>query len=177
MSTITAEAPSWTPSAWLNKSMALMLKTPGLQRLVGRGTVLITFKGRSSGREITTPLSYVTDGDRIIVTGHRTRQWWRNLVASPEVRLRLAGKERKGVASVMENPDDALADYLRVLEAQPVVAKIAGVALDDEGKADRDKALEILAYTVVVSIEVEGSSPDGRVGGSPSGSKSLGDRR
>lgn len=155
MSDNPAEVPNWTPSAWLNGLMELMLRTPGLQRLVGKGTVLVTFKGRVSGREITTPLSYVADGDRIIVTGHRTRQWWRNLVADPEVGLRLGGKERNGVASVMDDPDNALADYLRVLEAQPVVARIAGVPIDEDGKADREKALEVLAYTVVVSIKVE----------------------
>lgn len=156
MSRSTAEAPRWTPSAWLNGLMTLMLKTPGLQRLVGKSTVLITFEGRSSGREITTPLSYVADGDRIIVTGHRTRQWWRNLVANPEVGLRLAGEERRGMSSVMVDPDNALADYVLVLEAQPAVAKIAGVPLDEEGKADREKALEVLVYTVVVSIKIEG---------------------
>lgn len=155
MSANPADAPNWTPPRWLNGMMVVMLKTPGLQRLVGKGTALITFTGRKSGREITTPVSYVRKDDRILITGHRTRQWWRNLVADPQVEVRLAGKVRRGQASVMDDPDNALDDFLAVLEAQPVVAKISGVPIDERGRADPDTAREVLGYTVVVSIKLE----------------------
>ena len=139
--------------------MAVMLKTPGVERIVGKSTALISFKGRKSGRLITCPLSYLRDDDRIIVAGHRTRQWWRNLEANPEVRVRLAGKTLDGRATVSAYPDDALADYVAYVEAQPMVAKIAEIPLDDNGKADQDKAREVLGYSVVVSIKLEEAAP------------------
>lgn len=150
-----AEEPRWTPAPWLNWMMTVMLKTPGLQRMVGKSTALITFTGRKSGNRITTPLSYVRVGDRVLTTGHRTRQWWRNLEANPHVLVRLAGQDHQGVASVMEDPDNALDEFVAFLEAQPVVAKLSDVALDGEGRADREAARTALEYTVMVSVKLE----------------------
>ncbi len=135
--------------------MTWMLKTPGLQRLAGRGTALITFIGRRSGRSITTPVSYVEFDGEIVVTCHRTRQWWRNLAANPDVELRLAGRERRGIATVIEDPEDALDVFVRLLKAQPVVAKVSGIPIDPEGRPDLAKTLEVLDYTIVVSIKLE----------------------
>lgn len=155
MSENPADAPRWTPAPWLNTMMIWMLETPGLQRIVGKGTALISFTGRKTGRRITTPVSYEEIDDQIVTTCHRTRQWWRNLAANPDVDIRLAGRSRRGVATVMDDPDSALDLFTALLEAQPVVAKISGIPLDPEGKADRSKAREVLTYTVVVTIKLE----------------------
>lgn len=156
MSEISIEAPRWTPGPWLNRMMTVMLKTPGLQRLAGRSTALLTFTGRKSGRQITTPVSYLRMGDRVLTTAHRTRQWWRNLLPNPSVTIRLAGKDHAGFASVMDDPDNAIEDFVTYLEAQPIVAKLSNVPIDGHGHPDRAAAREALDYTVVVSIKLEG---------------------
>lgn len=158
MSVDPAAVANRTPPAWLNELMILMLKTPGIQRLVGKSTALVTFTGRKSGRLYTYPLSYVEMDERIIVAGHRTRKWWRNLETDPKVQVRLAGQVRNGFATVMIDPNDALPDYIAYLEAQPMVARITEIPLDENGRADHDKAREVLGYTVVVSIKLEGES-------------------
>jgi hypothetical protein len=56
----------------------------------------------------------------------------------------------------MAGPDDALADYVTYIEAQPMVARIAGIPLDEKGKPDAARVREVLAYTVVISIKLEG---------------------
>ncbi len=155
MATDPAAAPRWTPAPWLNRMMTVMLRTPGLQRVVGRTTALLTFSGRKSGRQITAPVSYLRYGDQVLTTGHRTRQWWRNLVDNPDVVVRLAGTDYRGVASVMDDPDNALDDFVTYLEAQPVVARLSDVALDDDGRADRAAARAALEYTVMVSIKLD----------------------
>lgn len=43
------EVPDWTPPSWLNAMMRTMLRTPGLERLVGKSVALISFTGRKSG--------------------------------------------------------------------------------------------------------------------------------
>ena len=95
-------------------------------------------------------------GDRVLTTGHRTRQWWRNLLPNPNVTIRLAGKDHAGFASVMDDPDNAIEDFVTYLEAQPIVAKLSNVPIDDHGHPDREAAREALDYTVVVSIKLEG---------------------
>lgn len=150
-----ADAPRWTPAPWMNRGMAWMLRTPGLQRVVGKSTALMTVTGRNSGDPITFPISYAEVGDHLVATCHRTRQWWRNLEVNPEVEIRLAGVERAGIANVMPDPDNAMAEFLEFLEAQPVVAKMSDIPVDDLGNVDRTRAREVLEYTVVVTIKLE----------------------
>jgi deazaflavin-dependent oxidoreductase (nitroreductase family) len=155
MSDNPADAPRWTPPEWLNTLMTWVLRAPGLQRIFGKGTALIAFTGRKTGRRITTPVSYLEVDDHLVITCHRTRQWWRNLVVNPDVEVRLAGKDRRGMATVMDDVDIALDEYVAFLEAQPVVARMSEIPLDDDGRADRVKARAVLAYTIVVTIKLE----------------------
>ncbi len=61
--------------------------------------MLITFRGRKSGKLFTTPIGYMRQGDRVSsFTDHR---WWRNLVEHPEVTLRIQGKRYQGTASLI----------------------------------------------------------------------------
>ena len=60
--------------------------------------VLLTMTGAKSGRTITKPLVYTTDGDRIVVIASfagapHHPAWYHNLVANPEVTLEI-GTER-----------------------------------------------------------------------------------
>lgn len=147
------DRPRWTPPRAANSFMGLMLRTPGLQRIVGKSTALLTFTGRKTGRRITTPLSYVRDGERIVVTGHRTRNWWRNLRENPEVVVRLAGKNRSGVATILEGQDAARA-LSRFFAAQPQVAKMARVELDEAGQPRSQDVDVVASYTTVVAIDL-----------------------
>ena len=151
------ETPRWTPPGWLNAWMRWMLRTPGLQRLVGKGTALITFKGRNSGRTYSTPISYIRKGDRVILTGHDTRQWWRSLAADPAPSIRLAGTGYTGRATATPATDN-LDAFIEFLEAQPAVAKVSGVELDDEGHVNREQAAAAADHTVVVEIDLAGRS-------------------
>ena len=147
------ETPRWTPPGWLNALMRVMLRTPGLQTLVGKGTALITFTGRKSGRTYSTPISYIRKGDRVLLTGHVTRQWWRNLAADPTPTIRLAGTDYVGTATVTPAGDD-LDAFVEFLEAQPAVAKASGVGLTD-GRANREQSAEAAEHTVVVGVGLE----------------------
>ncbi len=149
----------FTPPSWLNALMRTMLRTPGLQRLVGRRTALVTFTGRRSGRTYTTPVSYTRRGDRVVLTAHRSRRWWRNLETEPRVRLRLAGRDVAGTAAI-EQGHTALGYLVEFLEGQPMVARALGVDLV-RGNADPMQAEALLADTVVVVVDV--SPPPGDV--------------
>lgn len=147
-------ASRWTPPRWFNKMMIAMLKIPGLQRIAGRSTALLTFTSRKTEEPFTIPVSYVSIGDRILITGHRTRKWWPNLITNPDVEIRLAGKVRRGVASVLDDPDNAIETFVSILEAQPMIAKVNEVSIT-EGKADVAKSRQVLGHTVVISIKLE----------------------
>lgn len=157
------EAGRRTPPRWLNGLMGLMLRAPGLQRLPGRSTALLTFTGRKSGTIYVTPISYVRDGDSVILTCHRSRQWWRNIASRPEVQVRLAGTDYAGTARVVRD-DDALSRYIEFLENQPRIARASGVDLDPSGRANPEKANAALVDTVVVVVDLEARSPQDSAG-------------
>src|SRR5260370_38542147 len=54
--------------------------------------LLLTFTGRKSGKEFTTPMRYVQEGETLRMTG--VCPWWTNLVEQATVRVRLQGQLR-----------------------------------------------------------------------------------
>ena len=61
--------------------------------------LLLTFIGRKSGKEFTTPVRCVQEGEtlRIVVV----YSWWKNLVEEAMVRVLLRGETRTGAAEVL----------------------------------------------------------------------------
>lgn len=151
---VTAEPRVFTPPRSLNALMQVMLRTPGLQRVVGRSTALLTFTGRKSGKSYTTPITYVADVGRVILTCNKTRQWWRNLTDRPSVTLRLAGKTVSGKARVVQGPG-ALPFLIDFWQAQQMIANRAGATFDGAGRVDPASAKAGLVDTVVVVVDLE----------------------
>lgn len=143
---------SFTPPAWLNTQMRRMLKTPGLQRLVGQSTALISFTGRKSGRTFITPVTYVRDANRVVMSAHRSRQWWRNLADHPTVEVRLAGRKATGTARVLTGRD-ALDAYSLLLREHQMMARAVGVSMD-RGVPDPAELRAALRDTVVVVVDL-----------------------
>jgi deazaflavin-dependent oxidoreductase (nitroreductase family) len=80
---------------------ALFRMTSGLigRRLVDNDILLLTTRGRSTGREHTVPLLYLRDGGRLVVIasyGGRDRhpEWYLNLVAEPLAAVQIGGERR-----------------------------------------------------------------------------------
>ncbi len=65
--------------------------------------LLLTFTGRKSGKEFTTPMRYVQEGETLRMTV--VYPWWKNLVKEATVRVLLRGKMRTGTAEVFPEED------------------------------------------------------------------------
>lgn len=60
-------------------------------------TLLLDHVGRKSGKQFTTPLLYLADGDNLVIVASqgglpKDPQWYLNLVARPETSVRLRGE-------------------------------------------------------------------------------------
>jgi deazaflavin-dependent oxidoreductase (nitroreductase family) len=67
--------------------------------------LLMTMTGAKSGRTITLPLAYSTDGDRIVVIASyagapNNPSWYHNLIAYPVVTVELGGEKYQARATV-----------------------------------------------------------------------------
>ena len=72
--------------------------------------ILVTTKGRRSGRPLVTPLNFSIDGERLVViasNGGSARHpvWYLNLVANPEVTIERGDESFPAAASVATEPE------------------------------------------------------------------------
>ena len=68
----------------------------------------ITTNGRRTGRPHEIEIWFGIDGDTLyLISGNGpTADWYRNLVADPEVIVRIGSDERRGRARVVDTPDE-----------------------------------------------------------------------
>jgi deazaflavin-dependent oxidoreductase (nitroreductase family) len=91
--------------------------------VAGGDLLLLTTVGARSGREHTTPLGYVRDGDRLLVVGSaggspRHPDWYHNLLAHPMAQVEVGDETFGAVAVPAEGPErDRLFDH--VVRAAP----------------------------------------------------------
>ncbi len=94
--------------------------------MAGRPLLLLTTTGVKSGQLRTTPMMYIRDSDRLLViasnAGAPTHpDWYRNLVAHPEVTVEIGNDVFEAIAVVMEGSErQRLWD--RVVEQYPFFA-------------------------------------------------------
>jgi deazaflavin-dependent oxidoreductase (nitroreductase family) len=98
--------------AWFFR-MPVGLYRVGLAKQLGRSTLLLTTRGRKTGRTRTTPLGYWADGDvTYVLAGMGPRSdWLRNLQADPHVRVQIGMSRFDAVAETVVDP----VEYRRVL--------------------------------------------------------------
>lgn len=76
----------------------------------GQDLLLLTTKGRKSGREHTTPVMYSRDGDRLLVYASaagaaKHPDWYENLVASPDVVVEVGDERFEARATPLEGDE------------------------------------------------------------------------
>ncbi|MBI5668503.1 MAG: nitroreductase family deazaflavin-dependent oxidoreductase [Chloroflexi bacterium] len=69
--------------------------------------MIITHTGRKSGRQYSTPIGYVREGDSILAfTLGGTSQWYKNIQQNPEVTLTIQGKPIPAHAEPINDVDE-----------------------------------------------------------------------
>jgi deazaflavin-dependent oxidoreductase (nitroreductase family) len=76
----------------------------------GAPMILITHKGARSGKEYTSPLVYTRDADNVVIIASKggapeDPQWFRNLVANPDVMVEIGSEKYAGRARVAESAE------------------------------------------------------------------------
>jgi hypothetical protein len=124
--------------------------------------LLLRYRGRKSGRTITTPVGYVRDGDRIVLVTSPTYRWWRNFVAGADAEFRLPEGWRKGRAEVIM-PDDPRYDEvvaLQVGKRGPGMLKGFGLDIDAHGRVSPTSKATATdkAHVVLVTLAPSGGA-------------------
>ena len=117
----------------------------GLGPIYGRLVLLLTTTGRKSGKQRVTPLQYEEiEGDIYIASVRGTKaDWYRNIVANPEVRVRVKSRDIKGTGEPVTDPKP-IADFLEIrLKNHP---RMMGAILQREGFPKKPTRAELEKY-------------------------------
>jgi deazaflavin-dependent oxidoreductase (nitroreductase family) len=92
-------------------------------RFRGGDVVLLTHRGRTSGRTFTPPLLHVRDGDDLVVAASNggvdaEPQWWLNLQADPHGEVEVRGR-RWPVAAAPVGDDDRARLWQALMDRTP----------------------------------------------------------
>lgn len=137
---------------WFNPIMVWLLKSP-FHFFVSKNTILTTFTGRKSGKQISTPMNYVRDGNTLWVISWRERTWWRNLRGGVKVQVLLAGKTVDGSGQVIEEKKVVAQSLYEYYSKVPQIAKYVQIGLDAVGKpvlADCERAAQKLVVIMIM---------------------------
>ena len=85
---------------FVNPIMKAILRSP-IHGLLSHAMMVLTFKGRKSGRVISTPVGYTRSRNSLIVFTFGS--WWANLQNNAEVTMRLQGRDMKGRANIVRD--------------------------------------------------------------------------
>ncbi len=95
----------------------------------GAPMILVTHKGAKSGKEYTTPLVHTRDGDSYVIIASKggapeDPQWFRNLVANPDVTVEV-GTEKFPARARVADGDERARLYQAQAELMPNFAEYA----------------------------------------------------
>ena len=120
----------------LNALPTFVLRLP-FPTPMSRRLVLLTYTGRKSGRSYTVPVSYVEQGDTLLIPGGGA--WKKNLEHGSPVRVRLRGSERSASPEVIRDIDEVERLVAFMMAANPAVSRFIGVPREVDGRPNREK--------------------------------------
>lgn len=142
----------------INPPVKYLLRSP-FHGLLSKNTLLLEFKGRKSGRALSTPISYRLDGQIAHCFTNRSYGWWRNLSTSQKVQLTIRGQKMHSTPHVETTDYDLMGAQLDAfLRAVPRDASHAGVKMDKEGNPDPADIRRVMPGMVYLQFSTEKSN-------------------
>ena len=141
---------------WYNLIIRWMLSSP-IHGLLSENVMLISFKGRNSGKEYTIPVNYLQSDGVVLVTSYRHRTWWRNLREGVPVTLRIRGQNFKGIGESITSKTYVIKHLQDYVQKVPKHAKYFNVALDSDGNPNLEDIARAAQDRVGIRIQLKTS--------------------
>ncbi len=126
-----------------NVPMRVILGLPFPTPLSAR-LMLLSYKGRKTGKAYRQPVSYVQQGNTLLTPGGGRWKW--NLQDGQRVRIRLRGRDVWAQPELIRDPG-AIQQLLTVMAAaNPTVTAFVGVSAGPDGRLDRSKIEEAVNH-------------------------------
>ena len=132
-----------------NPIVILLLRSP-LHSLMDKSTILITFTGRKSGKKYTVPVSYVRDGDTLLIISQKEHTWWKNLRGGAQVSLFMKGRFLNARGVTFTDTETIANKLLLVLQQFPRYQKRIHIKLDADGQPENLEAFKRFVLDVII---------------------------
>jgi hypothetical protein len=145
----------------VNVLVKLILRSP-LHGLMSKNRILLTFRGRKSGKVYTAPVSYFREGESIVC--FTDSSWWKNLGGGAPVRIRLTGRDVAGMAYPIDTDAEAIAKGLeRMLQKIPSDARYYQVTIGPHGQLSTSDLMRAAYANVMIRIHLVREGEQGPV--------------
>jgi deazaflavin-dependent oxidoreductase (nitroreductase family) len=132
-----------------NPFVIWLLRSP-LHNLMDKSTILITITGRKSGKNYTIPVSFIRDGDTLLVISQKEHTWWKNLRGGTQVTLLMQGHTLKARGETFTDTETVANKLLKFLQQFPRYQKLIHVKLDANGQPENPEAFNRLAQDMII---------------------------
>ncbi len=132
-----------------NPIVIWLLRSP-LHGLIDKSTVLITFKGRKSGKNYAFPVSYVQDGDTLMMISRREHTWWKNFRGGTQVTLCLQGRTLRARGEVFTDAEIIANKLLMFLRNFPGYQRLMHMKLAADGQPEDPEAFQRFVQSMVI---------------------------
>jgi hypothetical protein len=151
----TASAPP-SPSKFslvmFNTIFSLLLRSP-LHGLLSNQFILLSFKGRKSGKEYTFPVGYQREGDELKVIS--PRGWWKNLRGgNVPVTVLLKGQAHSGTAEAFHGNEQVVDAFHSFVQKNPSLIRMYHMERDANGQAKHESVLQAARHIALVRIRL-----------------------
>lgn len=149
----------WFMKYIANPLVRLVLKSR-LHGILSASVLLLSYRGRKSGREYSLPVEYAQDGDVItILPGMpENKTWWRNLRGGARVRLVLRGERVSGNAQVLQGEGDRtalMAGLGSYFQHFPMSAQRRQIRSQPDGSYSAEDLRRIAGNTILVQVKLD----------------------
>lgn len=136
-----------------NDFMSWVLRSP-FHGLLSNGMMLITVKGRKTGKSYTTPVGYYQQGGTLWVLTGRERTWWRNLQGGAEVDLLVKRKQVAGAAETEMDPNAVEMRMFDYVKHVPQAARPMGIRIE-AGRPNAEDIARVAKDRLFVKIKLK----------------------
>jgi deazaflavin-dependent oxidoreductase (nitroreductase family) len=127
-----------------NPMVIWLLRSP-LHRFLDKNTMVITVSGRKSGKLYTLPVSYIRDGETLLVISQKDRTWWKNLQGGAKVTVFVQGHTLQARGETFTGTETAANILLQILQRFPAYQRLLHLPLAANGQPEHPEDLTRVA--------------------------------
>ncbi|MEP6988738.1 MAG: nitroreductase/quinone reductase family protein [Chloroflexota bacterium] len=136
----------------MNPLIAALLRSP-LHGALSGSTIVLSFKGRKSGKVYNLPVGYYElQGDRLVVIPlHR---WWKNLQGNVPVTVWLKGRKYTGVANATQGDEVTISVLQQIIANSANLMRVYKIERDANGQPDANAIQHVAQSLALVRIRL-----------------------